>query len=329
MKGIKMLKWILQIVAFSIFSLQMILAILKYNAAPTMISGGSKSLSKLDKAILITICKTSQFDYDRAPLIGYRSSTPFLTGEHRNTTTLSWKGAGNMTFNETRNYLYHTAAEGGDVYTEFGNIVTRFFVPFGICTVAEGKPSKLISEDRNRFLFYLKKGGNYVVYITDEASSLYFQLQTPLTTGDKIQIDIPVNLTMRKIATYSVELTEKQVTTQEGSCTNYPDQSGHPSYQDCVEQENRRMILPFLGCMVPWLSAKDQCTDVLKRLPEHEGVLKWLKLVYDWSWTGSFYRFSSCSIPCTMVSAHAKFLQGSEIKSSKDHTIFIHFNDNV
>ena len=30
-----------------------------------------------------------------------------------------------------------------------------------------------------------------------------------------------------------------------------------------------------------------------------------------------------------MVSAHAKFLHASESKSSKDHTIYIYFNDNV
>ena len=324
-----MLKRFLQIVAFIICSLQIIFALLKYNAAPTMVSGGSKTLSNLEKPILITICKTSQFNYDRSPLIGYRSSTSFLTGKHSNSTILSWKGAGNMTFNDIKNYLFQSGSEKGNVYADVEDIVTRFLLPYGFCTVAEGKPSKLISGEPKKFTFHLKKGGIYDVYITDVASSLHFQLQTPLTTGDKIHFDIPVNFTRRKTADYTVELTEKQVTTQDGSCTNYPDKAGNANYQDCVEEENSRRILPILGCMVPWMSDEDQCSVVMKRLPEHEDIFKWLKLVYYWSWTGSGYRFSSCSLPCTMVSAHAKFLHASEIKSSKAHTIYIYFNDNV
>ena len=328
MKGTKMIKRVLQIGAFIIFVLQMISALSKYSAAPTMVSGGRKVMSTLDLPILVTICKTSQFDYARSPLIGYRSSTPFLTGEHNNKTIISWKGPGNMTYNETRNYLYHISAVK-DVYAEYENVVTRFFVPYGICTVAEGTPSKLLSEERNRFSFYVKKGGNYVVYITDRASALHFQLQRPLTTGDKIHLDIPDNFTMRKIASYNVELTERQVTIRDGSCTKYPDEAGHASYPDCVEDENRRRILPVLGCMVPWMSDEDQCKEAIQRMPKHDDIFKWIQSIYKNTWTGNHYRFSSCPLPCTLVSAHANVLQQTTTNSKGDHRIDMYFKESV
>ena len=69
---------------------------------------------------------------------------------------------------------------------KFENTFTKIVLPFGFCIVSKGKVKELISEDEKKFTFYLKKGGHYIVYITDVTSSLHFQLQRPLTTGDKI-----------------------------------------------------------------------------------------------------------------------------------------------
>ena len=251
MKEIKKLKVILQFVAFIIFVWQMKSALLKYKDAPTMVTVGSKSISKLDKPLIVTICRTSQFDYARSPLLGYNLMQPFLRGEHNSNKIITWTGTGNWTLNETINFLYQSGTLEENVFTRV-NTTTKFVVPFGVCTVSKGKPSKLLWD--TSFTFNIKKEGQYMVYITDEASDLHFQIQRPLTTGDKMVIDIPCNTTMQLIAYYSVELTERQVKTRDGSCSEYPDQAGYASYQDCVEDENRRRILPILGCMVPWMS---------------------------------------------------------------------------
>ena len=310
MREVKRFKILLQIVAFIIFVWQMTFAIIKYYDAPTMVTVGSKAISSLDKSLLITVCKTSQFDYARSNSLGYNSTTTFLVGEqHNSNTTLSWTGTANMTFKETVNYIFKSGTHGGNIYSKFNNTFTKFLLPFGVCTVSKGKPTELISGKKKRFVFYMNREGNYIVFITDVAGGLHFMIERPLTTGDKMIIDIPANTTMSKQEHYSVELTEKRVKSGDGSCTNYPDETGHINYGACVEEESRRRILPIFGCMVPWLPGEDQCSGVMERLPKHEDVLKWIKVVYRDAYAGDFYNSSSCHLPCTQVTAHATYLQ--------------------
>ena len=329
MRVIKRLKTILQIVAFIIFCLQIMLAIQKYNAAPTMVSESSKTVTTLDKPMLVIICQMSQFDYARSLLLGYQSSGPFLRGEQINKTILSWTGTRNMTFNETLNYLYPSEIEKGNIYAGFRDTYTSFILPYGLCTVAEGKLSKLLSNDPKRFTVFLKKAGKYSVFITDMAAALRFQFHRPLTTGDSISIEILANSTLRKRLHYIVELTEREVNTHDGSCTNYPDQAGYTSYKHCVAEENRRRILPILGCMVPWMSDENQCIGVLKRLPKHDDMLEWIKILYRYTYSGDYFPFSSCPLPCNLVSAHAVFLQESEDELNGHHMITINFKKTV
>ena len=329
MREVVRLKVILQVLAFVVFSWQMKSALLKYSNAPTMVSGSSKTINNFDKHILITICKSSQFDYIRSPLLGYKTRTPFLAGEHNSNKILTWTGTGNLTLNETINILFQAGIKEQNVYTDFVETNTKFLIPFGVCTVLKGKPSQLISDKEKRLDLYLKNAGKYVVYITDVASDLHFQIQRPLATGDKMSIKIPVNTTMNKQAFYSVELTERQVNTGDGSCINYPDQAGHTSYHDCVEKENQRRILPILGCMVPWMSNENQCTGFLERLPKHEVYLQWIKDVYKNSVAGDFYHSLSCLLPCNLVTAHAANLEDRESDYKGDHIIAIYFKKNV
>ena len=330
MREVKQLKVLLQIVAFIIFVWQMKFAFEKYYDAPTMVTVGSKTIFSFDKSLLVTICKTSQFDYARSSSLGFKTTTTFLVGEqHNSNTTLSWTGTANMTFKETVNYIFKSGTQRGNVYTKFNNTITKFLVPFGVCTISKGKPMELISGKKKRFAFYMKREGNYIVFITDVASGLHFMIERPLTTGEKMIIDIPANTTMLKNAFYSVELTERQVKLGDGSCTNYPDESGHINYGACVEEENRRRILPILGCMVPWLPGEDQCSGVLERLPKHGDVLKWIKVLYRNAFAGDFYHSSSCHLPCTQVTAHATYLQERTLQYKGDHMIAIYFKENV
>ena len=83
----------------------------------------------------------------------------------------------------------------------------------------------------------------------------------------------------------------------------------HENYASCIEAEMRDKIFPDLGCMVPWISMKDQCIGHIKRLAHHERILHWLLAMVQHAWGGSEYESKQCPLPCTLVSAQAKFLQ--------------------
>ena len=234
-----------------------------------------------------------------------------------------------MTFKETINYIFRSGTHGRNIFAKFHHTYTTFLIPFGVCTVSKGKPTELISGNKKGFTFYIKREGNYIVFITDVASGLHYMIERPLTTGDKMIIDIPANMTMSYQEYYSVELTERQVNSGDGTCTNYPDETGHINYGACVEEENQRKILPVLGCMIPWLPGEDHCSGVLERLPKHEDVLKWIKVMYRDAFTGDLYHSSSCQLPCTRVTAHATFLQERRRRYRGYHKISIYFKEKV
>ena len=75
------LKTLIQGVAFVIFFVQIIFAVLKYNSKPTVTSLKTKSLKDLDKPVLVSVCKTSQFNYERAAKIGYKYHVHFFSGQ--------------------------------------------------------------------------------------------------------------------------------------------------------------------------------------------------------------------------------------------------------
>ena len=78
----------------------------------------------MDKPILLTVCKTSQFNYSNAVSIGYNPySSEYFGGKTINETVMSWTGLqGNRTFDETRNFLFKSS---------LGNVsiikITRYF----------------------------------------------------------------------------------------------------------------------------------------------------------------------------------------------------------
>ena len=75
------LKTLIQGVAFVIFFVQIVYAVLKYTSKPTVTALGTKSLKDLDKPVLVSVCKASQFDYERAAQIGYEVPSEFFSGQ--------------------------------------------------------------------------------------------------------------------------------------------------------------------------------------------------------------------------------------------------------
>ena len=246
------------VVAFVFFSLQMIFALNKYLAKPSMSSPGHKAFTNLDKPMLISVCKASQFNYTKASKIGYHWATDYLAGVTSNKSVLSWTGLdGNMTFNETFNFLYDTGIENINIEAGNGSVTHRFWVPHGLCKVFEG----FITE--NIVPVYIKNSAQpstYIAFISDPVAASIFQLPYSLMTGDKINIDTVSKVS--KFVDYNIRLKETKVKTDDGTCADYPTLT-HQSYADCVDNEMRAKILLKFGCMVPRISRKDSCTGTI------------------------------------------------------------------
>ena len=215
------------------------------------------------------------------------SSQPdYLVGSPNNGTILSWTGTnGNQTVNETQNYLFNSGIESLR-HKGLKNNSTRFLLPFGFCSVAEGAPAELVDDGQHKHSVYFKEHGEYFVSISDPKATLQYYLPMPLMTGDRIKVEVGPEETKKHY--FSVHMKEKIVNTADGSCAMYPGHDNFESYSDCVDAENRKRILPIIGCMVPWMSDKDQCKDPILRLQTHKSFINWLEVVYRNSKTGFF-----------------------------------------
>ena len=121
------LKGLIQGIALVVFVIQMGYAIQKYKDKPTLSSFSKRSPQSLDKRLDVTICKTGQFDYDRANDIGYEYQSRFFSGQVSTGNLLSWTGVhGNMTFNQTLHYLYRSETDKAEFENFEGNVSIRF-----------------------------------------------------------------------------------------------------------------------------------------------------------------------------------------------------------
>ena len=262
--------------------------------------------------------------------LGYVLSTDYLSGMITNTSILSWIGTeektgnlGNKSFFGVLDYLYksgrneisinhnetykHNMLYGID-YSEHeisqadSDRTTEILIPVGMCKVYEGKPLRYIEMNiaENDGLF------EYFFYVSDPAASTHFQLPYSLMGGEKIVFESSSK--HNKFENYQVKLKQTIDQTDDGSCTNYPTQQ-HNSYKTCVDEEMRSKMLPLLGCMVPWVSQRDQCFTILERLPKHESLLKELQSIILAAWGGYEYESENCPRPCTLISVEAKYLQ--------------------
>ena len=329
MNCVKKLKYGLQFVALIVFTVQVVIAMMNYAAGPTMVAESLMNISALDRPVHISMCKMDQYNYSRSKLLGYSSSTPFMAGESSNKSFLSWTGAnGSLTFEDTIRHLYNSK---NDSSYASRNTTSHFFLPFGLCTTVTGHLKDILDNDKRSIKFYMKSPGKYIIFISDDAAILNFQLPYPLMTGERIKISIPEiqdsNHRTRQKEYYSVQIFETVDNSGKGLCTNYPTQK-FTSYANCVEKENRRMILPVLGCMVPWMSDKDTCRTPIPRLPAHQDVISWLKQTYQYAFTGFNFRSMACRLPCHLLSSHAKYQYAHKRPTAYDR-ITLYFEETM
>ena len=301
----------------------MVLAVQKYLAKPAMITPKSKYLSTLEKPLHVTVCKRNQFNFLHGYEIGYTGNSNFFSGQTTNESVLSFTGMhGNMTFNEILNHVYTPYLENIEFVSTKGNISNRLLYPLGLCKVYEGAPTKPYF---NITFKNHEQMPDYNIFISDPAAENSFQLPFNLMTGDKVRV---ADSSEKKFFNYNIQLKEIIVKMDDGSCVDYPTQQ-HTSYADCEGAELESKILPTLGCMVPFISRKDHCTEPIHRLPKHDKLTKALYKISADSFGGIQYKAESCPLPCTLLSAHSTFIEAVVSLRLQDSELLIVFEDNI
>ena len=245
-----------------------------------MSSPGTETLASQKKPILIAVCKSVQFThiYDYENMLGYNTSTNYFMGNTSRNDILTWTGlGGNMTINETINYLYESDLENIKFISTNATSFNIFLLPLGQCKVIEHHLKRLFIVD---FLSN-SEDTKYDLFVVDPITFTNFVLPYSQMSGNNINIDVSPKITTYK--DFSIKLKKKRVLT--GSCMEYPTDNFN-TYADCTEDENERKIMPILGCMIPWMSKKHQCLGHIKRPPGQEKLVEWLYEIVDSTWAG-------------------------------------------
>ena len=277
----KVFRYFVALVAFIIFSLQMCLAFQKYMDAPTMVAGSHRTFQSINNPLSLAICKTHQFAKDRANGFGYESIGDYMVGDIGNESLLSWTGSyGNLTAQDVFPELYLSINESLKVKGA-ATLSKKAMLPFGLCTIAKFMPENFSKKGTHKtsIFFEGEADGEYMVYVLDPSAALNYQLPVNQMTGDRPRISLKENKFSRKY--YSIQLKEQRIELGGESCLTYPDQNGHETYGDCVDESNRKKVLPLLGCMLPWMSDQDQCQGYVERKPEHEDLVNWVDMIYE------------------------------------------------
>ena len=232
-------------------------AVQHYISSPSMVSGKEKSIWNLEHPIQFTVCRLDQFDWDND--LGFLSNDGnWFRGGPKKSPTMSWRDInGTYTNTDTLNNLYIsnietiTTKKNSDMEEE-GNVT---IAPIGVCKYYKGLPRNLLRDNgawKNAKTIYVSDmSSRYRIFVSDPKVAPKFVLPMPLLTGNIMEA-LPDNKSL--VFYYKVIIKEIQIKLEDGSCTNYPDEHGHESYDKCIEMENRKIIMPVLGCMPPWLS---------------------------------------------------------------------------
>ena len=301
---------------------QMVVAIKKYRSKLTMRSPEMMTLSKFRKPLLFTVCKLDQFNYQNAKALGYSRADNFLSGNTMDPSKISWTGLhGNMSFKQTLDMLYDTTNN----VTFFTNphfetstskrSSQRFFIPFGLCSVYEDLPRSYL-----RIHLDVSKVSSHIIFVSDPTSSTSFQPSA--MKGDQIMLKT-TRINGGAYTTHKIQLQETRVEIGDDSCTAYPTEE-FMSYTDCVETEMRKKVIPYLGCMVPWLSDQDACLGSIERLPKYDTLVQWLFRISLQSWGNIIYTSEQCSPPCSYLTAHStKSLTGINWRKNNVELYFV------
>ena len=130
------------------------------------------------------------------------------------------------------------------------------------------------------------------------------------------------------MATFKIKIIEESTQTDDGSCTNYPTPRHH-SYTNCIDAELQDKIVPSLGCMVPWMSEANPCSQPIQRLAKHDNLINWLKNITLKAFGNIDYGSDKCLPPCTRMSFQVSQAQLFSLDKAGDNMITFAFLETI
>ena len=310
------LKVTIQGICLALFIVQIIFAVNKVISKPIMSSVETKDLKSLEQPVIISVCKTSQFDEVRSNNIGYYSTYHLFSGNvsfgPNAGKILSWTGAhGNMTFDEMLDFLY----QPGHTEVEFdlinGTLSTKFFPFHGFCKLYEIYPENyLMIQFKN-----CTKDDTFLVTVYDPATANSFQLAR--MTNGRIQLECKSSPQMYD---FNIQITKTADRSDRGSCVEYPTKV-HRTFADCVDNEIEDITKSVFGYGLPFVS--NSTGEPIKKLPGHKSTVNWLERIALVSYGGVMYQSKRCLPPCTALTVYSEFQQSSTGFDSSSIFLFL------
>ena len=259
------IKFLLRLAAFLVFAGQNWLAFQRYFAYTTTQSTKEVPNTTGRIPLQLLICARGQYDWNRSKELGYNMITEFIDGVSANRPNdISWDGGRNLSFDTVTKSLFRAKyqnlrialkAKNGSRITKDQILTDKFVLPYGYCKVAslQSFPGlihviKDVSEGPTKY--------RYDILVVDPSRTIHYRVAESSFSGERLEID---ETKLPRYDFYNLNLEEIHYNEMSGQCFPYGPGSKYMSYSDCVEDENRGEILPILSCMVPWMSATDQC----------------------------------------------------------------------
>ena len=146
----------------------------------------SKTLTNLEGQIQITVCKTSQYNFNRSKTLGYGYRiSDFWRGYTNDSSILTWTGPDEtLTYDQAFQFLFSGSGnvtmlmdilmqDNKDLKEKDLKLINKFSLPFGNCKLYEGKVRRSFF-----FLFEESEKSEYVIFFSDSSAALSFQVRS-------------------------------------------------------------------------------------------------------------------------------------------------------
>ena len=239
-----------------------------------------------------------------------------LENKHLYNKEINWGGHKNLTFDEAAKLLFHPNYNNIEFnpHLPFEDV---FIWPHGFCKRKTG----IISFDE---IMIATPGAAMKVFITDPGRSLFYKISETSQVGSKIILD-----SYRIHRFFQVKVVEKLLYKDYEHCSDYGPDHEYISLAECVEEEGKRMFVPLLGCMIPWMSDEQRCTQPVFMSTQNLNVLlDYLLGNYNKIKSGLDLE-SSCLPPCHQLEVQTTHLRDFKAASWDFSKIYLMFENNI
>ena len=145
----------------------------------------SKKLSDLDGQVQITVCKTSQYNFNRSKTLGYGYPIAnFWRGYTNDSSILTWTGYDDsLTYDKAFQFLFSGSGnvsmvmdiamqDNKNLKEKDLKLINKLSLPFGNCKLHEGKVRRSFN-----FLIEEKDEAEFIIFFSDSSAALSFQVK--------------------------------------------------------------------------------------------------------------------------------------------------------